>query len=76
VNTRCFRLFDANLEQQKASNKSETSATTSIKAKNQIRNTQMSGRLTALAMNLPGGWTFVFKEALLLKEWLPNVEGM
>lgn len=28
--------------------------------KNQIRNTQMSGRLTALAINLPGGWTFVF----------------
>ena len=26
---------------------------------NQIRNTQISGRLTALAMYLPGGWIFV-----------------
>ena len=27
---------------------------------NQIRNTQISGRLTALAMYVPGGWIFVF----------------
>ena len=27
---------------------------------NQIRKTQISGRLTALAKYLPGGWIFVF----------------
>ena len=30
--------------------------------KNQIRNTQISGRLTALAKYLPGGWTCVLVE--------------
>ena len=36
----------------------------------------MSGRLTALAMNSPGGWTFVFKEALCFEKGTPKVEGM
>jgi len=30
-----------------------------IKTKNQIRNTQMSGKLTVLTIKLPGGLTFV-----------------
>jgi len=29
---------------------------------NQIRKTQISGRLTALAMDLPGGWIFVLED--------------
>ena len=29
---------------------------------NQIRNTQISGRLTALAKYIPGGWIFVLED--------------
>jgi len=43
---------------------------------NQIRNTQISGRLTALAMYLPGGWIFVFEDGLVIPNRIPKSDGI
>ena len=50
-----------NIRMYKFLAKNKFSAKIQKKRENQIRNTQMSGRLTALAIYSPGGWTSVFE---------------